>query len=216
MPFEGGLASASLHGALRCRRRGWKEGNSERNYRWAEMIKQAAREASADLQPLFGRCLDISGECVKGGKGGLLDVHVQDDATGDLLIAFEVEYGSYKENKNGKGWNEEFVKLCATEADLRAIFAYMTLRGVGEKMDYLTPLKKRLKSRWKEFTQGLKKFTKGMKGEFLIILGPMYNHKNPRQPWAAYVLDPSEQESPRLIPLPPNEPFFACKYLGCE
>ncbi len=130
----------------------------------------------------------------------MLDVHVQDDVTGQLLIAFEIEQALWERKKGG--WHKEFVQLCATKAKLRIICAYMRVGEGGEGKDYLRPLIKKLESKREEFENG-------EEGEFLIILGPEYNEQDPKQPWSAYVL--SRDLTP--APLSPEKKFYAWDYI---
>ncbi len=66
-----------------CRIEHWD--SETRTRQWTSMIVQSAKEACADLQPLFGCELAIGGERINR-----LDVHAQNKTTGELLIAYEL------------------------------------------------------------------------------------------------------------------------------
>jgi hypothetical protein len=148
--------------------------------------------ACADLEPLFRCELAVDGE-----KINRLDVHAQNKATGELLIAFESELGRY--GSKG-GWENEFEKLCRIQATLRVITG---LFKVGSGRRYPQELIGQLNAHNSQFMSG-------KRGEFLLIFGPEYNREDPSQPWLAYTL--SDDMTPTQ--LSPERPFLAVQYLG--
>jgi hypothetical protein len=96
----------------------------ERTDHWTAMLKETAKEACQDLQPLLGCVLEIGGERIRK-----LDVHASDRGTGELLVAFESELGLWRAKG---GWENEFVKLCGIPARLRALYCTLE-RGEGRR-----------------------------------------------------------------------------------
>jgi hypothetical protein len=158
------------------------------------MIIDSAKEACADLEPLFGCKLRIGGERIFR-----LDVHAENQDTGELLIAFESEQGQY--GRKG-GWENEFRKLCGIQARLRVITGQFK---VGEGKRYPQQLQSQL-------NQHRSTFAAGERGEFLLIFGPEYNRRDPGQPWLVYTLS----EDMTLTQLSADAPLFAVEFLGPE
>jgi hypothetical protein len=154
--------------AERCRAEHWDK--ETRTRRWTDMIIRSAQLACEDLEKHFDCELRVDGERIDR-----IDVHAQNRATDELLIAFESEQGRHGFEKS---WRYELVKLCKHDARIRVVTGFFK---VGTGRLYTEKLVRELRSYKADFATG-------KRGEFLLIFGPEYNRKDPDQPGLAYTL----------------------------